>query len=163
MPNDRSEVTRAIELAAATGLRVMMGPAALAIAEQSENKTKLVTAALAEMVIDKIPFLPSRDSFPLLVARAAAGAWTAHQSLKRDGVDASFGPILGAGVAAATAFTAPKVRATLGVVLPDLIVGLAEDYLALRLASDGIGEPWMAFAEAGLEAVDEVRKLAPQS
>jgi hypothetical protein len=81
MAREHDSLERALTLAAVTGLKVAMGPALLATAQRRSEAPVLVAAALGEMVLDKLGILPSRSRLPLLLPRAAAGAWVARESL----------------------------------------------------------------------------------
>jgi hypothetical protein len=148
---------RAMALAAISGLRVTMGPAFLYSSQRRPERRGWLLAALGEMVLDKIGILPSRYRLPLLIPRTIAGAWVAHQSLQEDGVDDPSGAILGAVVAAGTACVAPMSRNVLsrGLDFPDALLGLAEDYLALRLGSRATGLSMDEIATLAREAVSD--------
>ena len=65
----------------------------------------------------------------------------AKQSMEADGVDDPLAAPMGAAVAAGVATIAPMVRVASRRVLgiPDPIMGLVEDYFALKLGSDAVG------------------------
>jgi hypothetical protein len=160
MTGIQSPVERAIALAAVTGLKVAMGPALFATARGRPEAPMLVAAALGEMVLDKLGILPSRYRLPLLLPRAAAGAWVAHESLKADGAEAPGAAALGAAVAAGTATLAPMVRLAGNRLfgIPDILLGLAEDYLALRLGSCAAGLDVERLPDVAREAIEDVRE-----
>jgi hypothetical protein len=139
IPNPAFE--RAMRLAVVSGLRSMLGPALVAAAHDRPERQGLAIAAMGEMAVDKIPFIPSRSALPLLVPRALAGAWVTKQVMEREGVQDPLAPVIGAAVAAGVAIFAPMVRGTLRRVLgvPDFVIGAAEDYLALKLGTDAVG------------------------
>jgi hypothetical protein len=136
-----SPMERALRLAAVTGLKATFGPALISAAQDRPERNALAMAAMGEMVIDKLPYIPSRSSLPLLLPRVFAGYWTAKKSLEADGVDDAGTAAMGAAVAAGVAIAAPMVRKTLRVVLgiPDAVLGVAEDYLALKIGSEAAG------------------------
>lgn len=136
-----SPMERAMRLAAITGLKATFGPALIAAAQDRPERKALAMAALGEMLVDKLPFVPSRSRLPLLLPRAFAGYWTAKQSLEHDGVDDPSAAAMGAAVAAGVAIAAPLVRRTLRTVLgvPDAVLGVAEDYLALKIGGEAVG------------------------
>ena len=141
---------KAISLAAVSGMRCSLGPAILAAEEGDSSKGMLAAAVLGEFVIDKIPFIPSRASLPLLLPRAVAGGYVARKIL---GKNEPWGAVLGAVVAAGVATLAPRVRGLIGSALgvPDAFVGLAEDYLALKIGASAVGmEPGELYHASGL-------------
>ena len=136
-----SPMERAMRLAAVTGLKATFGPALIAASQKRPERRTLAMAALGEMLIDKLPFVPSRARLPLLLPRAFAGYWTAKKSLEADGIDDPGAAAMGAAVAAGVAIAAPLVRRTLGMLLgvPDAVLGAAEDYLALKVGAEAVG------------------------
>jgi uncharacterized membrane protein len=145
---------RAMKLAAVSGLRSMLGPALVAAAQDGPAKAGLAVAAMGEMVADKMPGMPSRSSLLGLIPRALAGAWVAKTVLEHEGEHDPYAAAKGAGVAVAVALCAPMVRAGLRTILgvPDAVIGLAEDGLALKLGTEA----------AGL-SLDDLRQVAEQS
>jgi len=111
------------------------------------------------MFLDKIGVFPARFRPSLLIPHTLAGAWVAHESMKADGVDDPYAAAMGAVVAAGVAAVAPMVRITGSKVLgiPDPLLGLAEDYLALRLGSQALDVPMSQVTEAARDSLEEVR------
>jgi len=132
---------KAMRLAAVSGLRSMLGPALVATATRRPERDQLIAAAVAEMVLDKIPLMPSRASLLPLVARGLAGAWVANTIMKEEGEDNPWAVPIGAAVAMGVAAAAPRIRGLLRVALgvPDVVLGLAEDALAIKLGADSVG------------------------
>jgi hypothetical protein len=149
---------RAMTLAALSGFKVALGPAFLATGRRWPSSRNWVAAALGEMFLDKVGVFPPRYRPTLLFTHSVAGAWVAHESLKADGVDDPWAPAMGAVVAAGVAAVAPVVRIAghkvLGV--PDALLGIAEDYLALKLGSQATGLSMDQLTEAARESVGEV-------
>jgi hypothetical protein len=132
---------KAMKLAVVTGMRAALGPALLARANHRPEEQSLAMAAVGEMVFDKLPLVPGRDTLASLVVRGVAGYWVAKTCMEdEDEVDPWVAP-LGAAVAMGVAVAAPKIRRTLGWTtgMPQPILGLIEDYLALRLGSEAVG------------------------
>jgi hypothetical protein len=132
---------KAMKLAVVTGMRAALGPALLARANHRPEEQTLAMAAVGEMVVDKLPLVPSRDTLASLVVRGVAGYWVAKTCMEDENeVDPWVGP-LGAAVAMGVAVAAPKIRRTLGWTtgMPQPILGLLEDYLALRLGTEAVG------------------------
>src|SRR5262249_15612314 len=148
------------KLAALSGLKVTLGPALLMTSQRRPERATWVAAALGEMILDKVGFLPSRARLPLLIPRAVSGAWVARESLRADGVDDPWAGPMGAAVAAGVAILAPALRQSARKVLgvPDPVLGLAEDYLALRLGTEAVGMPMGEVTEVARESVDELRE-----
>ncbi len=157
-----SPMERAMRLAAVTGLKATFGPALICAAQNRPEAKAMAIAAMGEMVVDKLPFVPSRSRLPLLLPRVLAGYWTAKQSLERDGIHDPSGAMAGAAVAAGVAIAAPLVRKTIRTLLgvPDVAIGAAEDYFALKCGSEAAGLSLDDVRRIGLEAVSEVREGA---
>jgi hypothetical protein len=155
----KSPMERAMRLAAVTGLKVTFGPALIAASQNRPERRTLAMAAMGEMLVDKLPFVPSRSRLPLLLPRAFAGYWTAKKSLEADGVNDPGAAAMGAIVAAGVAITAPLIRNTLRVVLgvPDAVLGAAEDYMALKIGSEAAGLSMENIQEIGTDAFEGLK------
>jgi hypothetical protein len=155
-----SPMERAMKLAAVTGLKAALGPALISAAHNRPERKALAMAAMGEMVIDKLPFVPSRSRLPLLLPRAFAGWWTAKQSLERDGINDPASAAMGAAVAIGVAMAAPMVRKTVGAVLgmPDAVVAVAEDYLALKVGGEAAGLSMDDLKDIGMNAFGDMRE-----
>lgn len=151
---------KAMKLAVLSGLKATLGPAFLKTAHRRPDANRWVTAALGEMAFDKLGFVPSRRRLPLLIPHALSGAWVAMESMKRDGVEDPWAGPMGAAVAAGVATIAPLIRGaastTLGV--PDAVLGVAEDYLALRLGTETLGLSMNDVSDAAKRSVDEIKE-----
>jgi hypothetical protein len=159
--NSKSTFERAMQLAAVTGMRAVLGAALVAEAGRRPERRNLAMAALGELVLDKLPFMPSRDSLPMLLPRAIAGAWVAKTVMEEEGINDPWAPAMGAAVAVGVASISPLLRASLRRVLgvPDFALGLAEDYLALRLGTQAVGLSLDDAAQIAGRSVDEVKNL----
>jgi uncharacterized membrane protein len=151
---------KAMKLAVVTGLRSMLGPALVARATNRPVWKNLALAALGEMVADKLPLVPGRDTLVPLLARGVAGAWVARTLQEEEGSDDPWIVPLGAAVAMGVAVTAPKVRRTLSFTtgVSDTVLGLIEDYLALRLGSESVGLSMDELEQVAREAVDDLKE-----
>ncbi len=158
MTND-SPMQRAMKLAAVSGLKAALGPALISASQNRPERQALAMAAVGEMMIDKLPFMPSRSRLPLLLPRVFSGYWTAKQSLERDGVNDPTSAAMGAAVAAGVAIAAPLVRKTLSTLLgmPDSVVALGEDYLALKVGGEAVGLSMDDLKAIGTEAFGGIR------
>jgi len=161
---------KAMKLAVVSGLRCVLGPALLAASRARPERKNLALVALGEMVADKLPLMPSRSSLPLLLPRALAGAWVAKQVMEEETGETGdpWTPALGAAVAVGVATLAPVIRGTLRHVLglPDAVLGVAEDYLALKLGGQAIGMTLGEIGQVAGESIDSAKNAllpAPQS
>ncbi len=64
MTTSKRAFERAMQLAVVSGLRSAMGVALVQSAYDRPNKKSWALAAIGEMVVDKVPFIPSRASLP---------------------------------------------------------------------------------------------------
>jgi hypothetical protein len=149
-------------LAALTGLKVALGPALLATSRRWPSRQNWVMAATGEMIMDKLGFLPARYRPALLIPRTLAGAWVARESLREDGEDDPWAAVAGGMVAAGVAVAAPVLRMTINKVLgvPDAVLGLAEDYMALSCGTQVLEMPMDEITGAAREMFDDVRERA---
>jgi hypothetical protein len=155
---------RAMKLAVISGLKCMMGPALVSAAQCRPETRALAAAAMGEMLLDKVPYLPNRSSLPLLLPRAVAGYWVTQRIMEDEGVDDPLAAPIGAVVAAGTATFAPIIRRALSRLLsiPDPLLGLAEDYLALRLGASAMGLSTNDLKEIATDTLEEAKdRLMP--
>ena len=143
-------VWKALGLGGIAGLRSMAAPAILsrslaqgrvggledtpfAALGSPGVSTALQALAVAEMIADKTPFIPSRTSLPVLLGRAASGALVGAASFASEKRRPAAGGALGAASAMTAAYAGEKFRTEgaqrLG--LPNFIAGLLEDGLVL--------------------------------
>jgi hypothetical protein len=159
--NSRS-FERAMALAALSGLKIALGPAFLATSRRWPSRQNWITAALGEMVLDKLGVFPPRYRLPVLIPHALAGAWVARESMLEDGEDDPWAAVAGAAVAAGVAVAAPIARIAINKVVgvPDALLGLGEDYLALSYGSQALDVPMHEITGAAREMFDDVRERA---
>jgi hypothetical protein len=159
MTDSKRAFERAMRLAVVSGLRSTFGIALMEAAYDRPNRKNWALAALGEMVVDKIPIAPSRASLPLMLPRAAAGAYVAKQVMEREGIEDPWAAPMGGAVAAGVAVLAPRVRGLLASVLriPGPILGLLEDYLALKVAADALGLEMGDIQKIGEQSIEEVK------
>jgi len=159
MTNSKRAFERAMRLSLVSGLRSTFGVALIEAAYDRPNRKNWALAALGEMVIDKIPGIPSRASLPVMLPRALAGAYVAQQVMEREGVEDQWAAPMGAAVAAGVAALAPRVRGLLRTVLgvPGPLLGLAEDYLALKLGGEALGLTMDDLRQIGEESIEDVK------
>lgn len=154
---------KAMRLALVTGLRAALGPALIARSKRLPDHRNLALAAIGEMIYDKLPFVPSRDSALSLLARGAAGAWVAKQVQDEAEENDPWIVPLGAAVAMGVALAAPKLRRALGwsTGLSQPVLGLIEDYISLRLGTSTLGLSMDDVQAAALESVEHLRANLP--
>jgi hypothetical protein len=152
-------------LAAISGLKVALGPAFLSASRRGPNAQAWAMAALGEMFLDKVGILPPRYRPSLLIPHAVAGGWVARESMRQEGADDPTAPILGAVVAAGVACVAPLARMTLhrGLGISDALLGVAEDYVALRVGTEATGMTMGQVSQVAQEAFGELRGQVMQS
>lgn len=145
-----SAAVRALGLGAITGLRSTAGPAAVSRAISSGRVGNLdgtIFAALGsprmakvltlfeagEMIVDKLPIVPSRTSPQPLAGRALSGAAAGAALFASEGGSKAAGGALGAAGAVAGALAGERLRAQIGQRLgvPDTLVALLEDGVVL--------------------------------
>jgi len=150
---------RAMKLAVVTGMRSMLGPALVARSLNRPEGKYLAMAAMGEMVADKLPLIPSRDTILPLIVRGLAGAWVAKTLQDEEGTDNPWTVPLGAAVAMGVAVAAPKIRKTLTVTtgVSDAVLGMIEDYLALRLGSEAVGLSMDELTQVARDSVEDLR------
>lgn len=159
---------KALMLAALCGFKIALGPAFLRASHRSPSAKGWATAALGEMALDKLGVFPARYRPMLLVPHTVAGAWTASESLKEDGEQPDAGVIAAAAVVAAgVTVTLPILRIALRrlAFIPDYLLGIGEDYVALQLGSKATGvslEEVGALARESLGGVGEQVRPALQ-
>jgi len=152
---------KAMKLAVVTGMRALLGPALVAQAEHLPERKNLALAALGEMIADKLPLVPSRDTLLPLLARGIAGAWVARKVQEEEGGEENPWTVpLGAAVAMGVAVAAPKIRRTLEATtgISDVALGLIEDYLALRLGSEALGLSMEDLTHIARGSVEDLRE-----
>ena len=149
---------RAMRLAVVSGLRSTFGVALVEAAYDRPNRKSWALAALGEIFVDKLPFVPSRASLAGMLPRAAAGGYVAKQVMDREGVEDPWVAPMGAAVAAGVAVLAPKVRGALHLIgMPGVLLGLAEDYLALKVGGEALGMTMDDLKTIGAETIDDLK------
>jgi uncharacterized membrane protein len=152
MMRDRKRYAAAATLGAVAGMRTFMAPAAVSMhlqgrfwswrrnrAERALRKRgvgrALLAVAAAELAYDKMPFATDRIGAIPLAARAVSGAF-AGWAIARSRESAPRLALTGALAAVATAYAAWGIRRLIASHsrIPDPIVGLAEDAVAISAA-----------------------------
>lgn len=149
-----------MKLAVLSGLKVTLGPAMLKTARGCPTAQTWVTAALGELFIDKLPFMPKRSFLPLMIPRAISGGWVARASMRADGYDDPWAAPMGAAVAAGVAVLAPILRNAAGRILdvPDPLIAMAEDYAALKIGSSAVGMSMNEIGQSARESVEGMKE-----
>ncbi len=162
MRNTNGAFERAMALAALSGLKIALGPALLAASRRWPSRRNWIMAAMGEMVLDKLGVFPPRYRPALLIPHSLAGAWVARESLREDGEDDPWAAVAGGMVAAGVAVAAPVIRMTINKVMgiPDPLLGLAEDYMALSCGTQVMDMPMDQVTGAAREMFDDIRERA---
>jgi hypothetical protein len=165
MTETKTPFGRAMALAAVSGLRAALGPAFLETSRSSPKAGNWVLGALGEMALSKTGVLPRGYRPVMLIPHAAAGAWVARESMRKDGMDDEPSTaIAGAIVAAGVASVAPiaRIALTRGLGVSGMLLGLAEDYLALKIGGEATDMSFAQIGEATRSAVEDLRdRVAP--
>ncbi len=153
---------RAMVLAALSGLKIALGPAFLATSRRWPSRQSWITAAMGEMILDKMGVFPARYRLPVLIPHTLAGAWVARESMREDGEDDPWAAVAGGMVAAGVAVAAPVVRMAINKVVgvPDALLGLGEDYLAVSYGAQALDLPMDELTGAAREVWDHARERA---
>ena len=150
---------KALALAALCGFKIALGPAFLRASQRSGSAQTWATAALGEILLDKVGLFPARFRPMLLIPHTVAGVWTARESLIEDG-EADDPSVLAAAavVAAGVTVTLPMIRIALskGLRIPDYLLGLAEDYVALQLGTRAVGLSMEQVGQIARESVEGI-------
>jgi uncharacterized membrane protein len=140
-------------IGAVTGLRSMTGPAIIAQAAAHKlvdvRMTSLswlasprashilILCAVGELIVDKLPFMPSRTDPPALVVRFLAGALCgAAVSPTRKRNDRLAGALIGGAAAVGAAYAGYQYRKHAP--LPKLAAALLEDTVAVTVGSAAV-------------------------
>lgn len=131
------------------GMRSMTAPALVSRhrAQQPDDNTRLGTSsrtanvlgvlAAGEMVGDKTPFVPDRTDWPSVAGRALSGGGSAAVLAADRGDTPGFAALVGSAAAVGSTFLSYHLRKKAKDLsgLPDPLLGLVEDGLALTLGS----------------------------
>ncbi len=143
-PSKSAALSGAALIGASTGLRSQMGMAVLLNGTPRDQLPTLlrhraarpiaVAAALAELVVDKLPSTPARTEARGLVPRIALGGLSAGLLARKAGGPIAAAGAVGAGTAVGAAFTGMAGRGALAKRLPPVAAALVEDLVAVGLA-----------------------------
>jgi uncharacterized membrane protein len=114
----------------------MTGPAVLSWRMRDPARLALAALAAGELIADKLPATPARTIPPALIFRALTGGFTGRALALAAGEASNRGIVAGAAGAVAAAYLGQAVRgwAVRSSRLPDPVVALAEDALAISAA-----------------------------
>jgi uncharacterized membrane protein len=139
-----SALAGAAFIGGSTGLRSQMGMAVLLNGTPAAQLPSLLrhraarpvaaAAALAELVVDKLPSTPARTQARGLVPRIGLGALSAGLLARSAGEPTPASAAVGAGAAVGAAFTGVAVRGALAKRLSPIAAALVEDLVAVVLA-----------------------------
>jgi uncharacterized membrane protein len=88
---------------------------------------------IGEMVVDKMPFVPSRASFLPLLGRTFSGSLVGAALFVSEGRRGNSGAVLGALSALAAAHAGERARTTGTGEVPNAFIGVLEDTIVLAL------------------------------
>lgn len=154
MSYDRNTLALSLGFGAVSGMRSMSGLAFLSrhlstktggrshsavvslLATRGISKVITMMAA-AEMVADKLPYIPSRTDPAPLIGRAASGALTGFAVSQHRGGNKLAGSLLGAVAAIGTTFLFHRIRKEVAAraIIPDWMTAGLEDALVLVAGS----------------------------
>jgi uncharacterized membrane protein len=131
-------------IGSATGLRSQMGMAVVltgtppgqlpALLGHRAVRPIAATAAIGELVADKLPSTPPRTQARGLVPRIGLGGLSAGLLARSTGAPIAVAVGVGAGTATGAAFAGMAARGALAKRLPPLAAALSEDVVAVLLA-----------------------------
>jgi uncharacterized membrane protein len=137
-------VTCAVLIGSSTGLRSQMGMAVLlngtppaqlpALLGHRAVRPIAVTAALGELVADKLPSTPPRTEARGLVPRIGLGGLSAGLLARSAGAPTAAAVAVGAGAATGAAFAGMAAREALAKRVPPVAAAIVEDVVAVTLA-----------------------------
>jgi uncharacterized membrane protein len=123
----------------ASSMRTTSGPFVLAARGRISGRARYAVAAafVGELIADKTPAIPARTDPPALAGRIASGAYTGHA------VAGAVGLAAGGIAAALGTYTTFRIRrlAVERTGLPDPVVAIGEDVLAVMLAAFATRRP----------------------
>jgi uncharacterized membrane protein len=125
----------ALGLGFVSGLRTFTGVAALAIAGGGAWRIAGVVAAAGEYVADVLPATPSRTEPVGLAARLVSGAFVGWNIAARHSGSRVAGAVAGVAGASLGTYGGHAARVAAGARIGNVRAGLAEDVLAISLAT----------------------------
>jgi uncharacterized membrane protein len=123
---------RSFAIGAATGLRSMTGPAA--VAGSSGWGRVLPFLALGELIVDKLPKVPARTIPPALAVRLIGGGLAGRSIASAAGRNLLLGTLAGVAGAAGASYVGAAYRAYASRYIPAVVAALLEDGVAIALA-----------------------------
>lgn len=156
MPEINEPLQNAAALGVVAGMRSQLPLALLSLAAQQRNdlqqalpeilssptvRALLLVSAAGEIVVDKLPFTPSRLLPGSLVVRTGLGGLAGALLARSAGLPPRLGVLSGAAGALVGSYAGYTVRAGLGRVtgLPDPLFAALEDVAAVALGSRAVG------------------------
>jgi len=123
---------RSFAIGAATGLRSMTGPAA--VAGSAGWGRVLPFLALGELIVDKLPQVPVRTIPPALAIRVIGGGLAGRSIAAAAGRNLVVGMLAGAAGAAGASYAGAAYRSYAARYMPAVVAALLEDGAAILLA-----------------------------
>jgi uncharacterized membrane protein len=125
----------AFGLGIVSGLRAFTPVAALLLTRGGILGVIFAIAALAELIGDKLPFIPSRTSLPALSLRILSGAFVGWSFSKEQGASEIVGAIVGVVGALIGAYGGRAVRVAAIAKIGALPSAILEDAIAIGFAA----------------------------
>ena len=149
-----STYARALALGVVSGMRSMLAPALAArkaaedpegmpdILTRPQTRTALGVMAAGELVVDKLPFTPSRTLLPSVIFRALSGALVGAAFASSRRASPAAGAAVGALGAVAATYAAYHVRQLVDreLKVADPLVAVAEDALATGIGMRALAD-----------------------
>jgi uncharacterized membrane protein len=123
---------RSFAIGAATGLRTMSGPTAVAMGTGWGRILPFL--AVGELIADKLPSTPSRTIPAALVARMAGGALAGRSVAAAGGRNLLVGTLAGIAGAVGAAYAGAAYRKFASRHIPAMVAALLEDGVAIAVA-----------------------------
>ena len=123
---------RSFAIGAATGMRSMTGPAA--VAGGSGWGRILPFLALGEYVVDKLPQVPARTILPALAVRAIGGGLAGRSVAAAGKANLLLGTVAGVAGAIGGSYAGTAYRSYAARYMPPIVAALIEDGLAIVIA-----------------------------
>ncbi len=134
----RSLIVRSFAIGAATGLRSMTGPAA--VAGSAGLGRILPFLAVGEYVVDLVPGIPARTMPAALAVRIIAGGLAAGSLARGNARERGFAALAGIAGAVAASYAGAGYRKLAARVVPDAVAAVLEDAAAILIARAAAGE-----------------------
>lgn len=140
----RNAIVRSFGIGLTCGLRSMTGPAVVRWRARDPIRLAFAGLAAGELIADKLPATPPRTIPPALIFRAISGGFAGYSVARSLGAGGRGGALAGAAGAVLGAYAGMALRTRLVAAsgLPDPLVALAEDAVAVSGAIAASAKPF---------------------